>query len=157
MSSNVIVKVARSWLGTPYRHQAHLKGVGTDCLGLICGVWSELYGALPEPLPAYTADWAEALKQETLLQAARRHLLECPIGAAQSGDVLLFRLGLGHPAKHCAILTEPGQIIHAYWGRSVCETRLVPWWQRRIAGAFRFPKPLPKQSFTADARSCDVE
>ena len=25
----------RSWIGTPYRHQASLKGVGCDCLGLL--------------------------------------------------------------------------------------------------------------------------
>ncbi len=28
-----IVRAARGWIGTPYRHQASLKGVGTDCLG----------------------------------------------------------------------------------------------------------------------------
>ena len=27
------------WIGTPYRHQASLKGVGCDCLGLVRGVW----------------------------------------------------------------------------------------------------------------------
>ena len=139
MRQEEIVSAARAWLGTPYRHQASLKGVGADCLGLLRGVWRDLYGAEPEPLPPYTPDWAEALKTETLLMAARKHLIECPIGDAQTGDVLLFRMGLGHPAKHCAILSEPDRIVHAYWGRSVCETRLVPWWRRRIAAAFQFP------------------
>ena len=139
MTPQKIVDTARSWLGTPYRHQASVKGAGADCLGLIRGVWRELYGAEPEIPPPYTYDWAEALRHETLLNAARRHLIECPIGGAAPGDVLLFRIGLGHPAKHCAIITEPMQIIHAYWGRSVCETRLVPWWRRRIAAAFHFP------------------
>lgn len=30
-----IVAAARGWIGTPYLHQASLKGVGTDCLGLV--------------------------------------------------------------------------------------------------------------------------
>lgn len=134
-----VVAEARAWLGTPYRHQASLKGVGTDCLGLVRGVWRGVIGAEPEAAPAYTPDWAEALGQETLLEAARRHLAEVAIGEAREGDVLLFRMGLGTPAKHAAIVSGPGRIIHAYWGRAVCETRLVPWWQRRIAAAFAFP------------------
>ncbi len=134
-----IITAARGWIGTPYRHQASVKGVGADCLGLLRGVWREQVGAEPEAVPAYTPDWAEALGQEQLLDAARQYLDEISVGEARGGDVLLFRMGLGHPAKHCAIISEPGRIIHAYWGRSVCETRLVPWWQRRIAAAFRFP------------------
>ena len=139
MSRAQIVAAARTWIGTPYRHQASVKQVGTDCLGLLRGVWRELYGAEPEPVPAYTPDWAEALREETLLEAARRHLTEIAIAGASPGDVYLFRMGLGHPAKHCAIVSGPDRIIHAYWGKAVCETRLVAWWQRRIAAAFAFP------------------
>jgi cell wall-associated NlpC family hydrolase len=46
-----IVAEARSWIGTPYRHQASLKGVGTDCLGLLRGVWRGVIGAEPEAVP----------------------------------------------------------------------------------------------------------
>ncbi len=134
-----IVIAARDWLGTPYRHQASRKGVGTDCLGLLRGVWREMLGDEPEKAPPYTPDWAEAYGEDTLLDAARRHLTEIPVGEASTGDILLFRMGMGVPAKHCAIITGSGKIIHAYWGRSVVETRLVPWWQRRIAAAFAFP------------------
>lgn len=135
-----IVAAARGWLGTPYRHQASLKGVGCDCLGLVRGVWREVAGEEPERPPPYTPDWAEALGEETLLNAARRWLQEIPVGAAAPGDVLLFRMAMGAPARHCAIVSGPGRILHAYWGRAVCETRLVPWWERRIAAAFRFPE-----------------
>ncbi len=134
-----IVIAARDWLGTPYRHQASRKGVGTDCLGLLRGVWREMLGDEPERAPPYTPDWAEAYGEDTMLDAARRHLTEIPVGEAKAGDILLFRMGMGVPAKHCAIITGPEKIIHAYWGRSVVETRLVPWWQRRIAAAFAFP------------------
>lgn len=139
MTRGEIVAAARDWIGTPYRHQASLQGVGADCLGLLRGVWRDFFEREPELVPPYTPDWAEALKQDTLLEAAQRHLIEIPIGSAQPGDVFLFRMGLGHPAKHCAIVSGPDRIIHAYWGRAVCETRLVPWWRQRIAAAFQFP------------------
>lgn len=142
MSRDDIVTAARSWLGTPYRHQASLKGIGCDCLGLIRGVWRECVGGEPETMPAYTPHWAEDTGEDRLMRAARQHLVEIPIGAALPGSVLLFRMALGSPAKHCAILTGADTIIHAYWGKSVCETRLVPWWRRRIAAAFSFPEAL---------------
>lgn len=143
MTRDEIVAAARDWIGTPYRHQASRKGVGADCLGMLRGIWREFFENEPEPVPPYTPDWAEALRQDTLLAAAQRHLIEIPIGSAQAADVFLFRMGLGHPAKHCAIVSGESRIIHAYWGRAVCETRLVPWWRQRIAAAFQFPGLTP--------------
>jgi len=139
MKREAIIREARTWLGTPYRHQASLKGAGCDCLGLVRGVWRGLIGPEPEQPPPYTPDWAEALGQETLMAAARRHLTEIPAGAARPGDVLIFRMGTGVPAKHCGILTAPACLVHAYWGRAVAETRMTDWWSRRVAGAFSFP------------------
>ena len=51
MSRADIVRAAGDWLGTPYRHQASVRGVGCDCLGLIRGVWRECIGPEPEPVP----------------------------------------------------------------------------------------------------------
>lgn len=134
-----IVACARDWLGTPYRHQASAKGAGCDCLGLLRGVWRELIGPEPEAAPAYRPEWAERGGEETLREAARRNLVEIAPGAAREGDVLLFRIAPGSPAKHCAILTAPERVIHAYWGRHVVETWMTEWWTRRIAYAFAFP------------------
>ncbi|MEZ6028153.1 MAG: NlpC/P60 family protein [Hyphomonadaceae bacterium] len=139
LTREAVVAAARQWIGTPYRHQASVRAVGADCLGLVRGVWREVIGPEPERPPGYTPDWAEALGQDTLLEAARRHMREIAVGEADAGDVLLFRMALGAPAKHVAIVSGADRIIHAYWGRAVCETRLVSWWRRRIAAAFRFP------------------
>ncbi len=139
VSRTDIVAEARRWIGTPYRHQASRIGVGADCLGLVRGVWREVVGAEPERMPPYTSNWAEAIGEEALLEAARRHCNEITVGSAWAGDLLLFRMALGSPAKHVAIVSGEDRIIHAYWGRAVCETRLVPWWRRRIAAAFEFP------------------
>jgi len=37
LNRQLIVVETRDWIGTPYRHQASLKGVGCDCLGLVRG------------------------------------------------------------------------------------------------------------------------
>lgn len=134
-----LVAEARDWIGTPYRHQASLKGVGADCLGLVRGLWRALGGDDAETLPAYAPDWAEATGRETLLEAARRHLVEVAPAAARPGDVLLFRWREGLPAKHAGVMSAPGHFIHAYDGAAVVESPLAPWWRRRIAAAFAFP------------------
>jgi NlpC/P60 family putative phage cell wall peptidase len=134
-----IVAEARGWIGTPYRHQASLKGVGCDCLGLVRGVWRTLLGDEPERAPPYSPDWAEALRQETLALAAARHLVPVARDAFLPGDVLLFRWRTHLPAKHMAVVSAPGMMIHAHDGAAVTEVAIAPWWRRRLAYAFRFP------------------
>ncbi len=136
---DAIVSEARSWLGTPYRHQASLKGVGCDCLGLVRGVYRALCGPEPEAPPPYSPDWAETGGREALAEAGGRHLLAVPVAAMRPGDVLLFRWRAHVPAKHAAIVSAPGRMIHAQDGVAVCEVALGPWWRRRIAFAFQFP------------------
>ncbi len=138
INSAVLVQ-ARLWIGTPFHHQASARGIGTDCLGLIRGIWRALYGAEPESVPAYAPDWAEATGRETLLDAARRSLVEIPRAKARPGDVLLFRLKQNAPARHCGILSEGGRMIHAWSGYAVAEVPLDPPWQSRLSHAFRFP------------------
>jgi NlpC/P60 family putative phage cell wall peptidase len=133
-----LVAEARSWIGTPYRHQASLKGVGCDCLGLLRGVWRGVMGAEPEPPPPYSPDWAEA-GADTLVAAARKHLIEIGRMEFAPGDVLLFRWRDNLPAKHCAIATAPDTMIHAHDGAVVVEVAFSPWWRRHLAYAFRFP------------------
>ncbi|OYW67927.1 MAG: peptidase P60 [Bosea sp. 12-68-7] len=134
-----IVEATRGWIGTPYHHQASLRGVGCDCLGLVRGVWRDLHGSEPEQPPPYTPGWAESLGTETLVAAALRHLLQVEPGEAQAGDVLLFRWRAHLPAKHCAILSAPDRIIHAHDGAEVAEVAFTPWWRRHLSHAFSFP------------------
>lgn len=136
-------EIARSWVGTPYRHQASRKGAGADCLGLVRGVWREHLGAEPTALPPYTPDWGEVRREEALWEAARAHLVERGPGEGVPGDVLLFRMRAGSVAKHLGILTEGGawpRFVHAYSGHGVVETSLSSPWRRRLVAAFAFPE-----------------
>lgn len=135
-----ILTAAKSWIDTPYQHQASVKGAGCDCLGLIRGIWREVYGQEPLTTPAYTPDWAESLGQETLLEAAQTCLTPIEKTKAQAGDVLLFRMAPNVPCKHIAIMSGRDRILHAYWGKAVVESYLVPYWTRRHAFSFAFPE-----------------
>lgn len=135
-----VLAAARGWIGTPYRHQGSRRGVGCDCLGLVRGVWRELYGREPETPPAYSAQWAAIDGRDALSEAATRHFQPVPIAEARPGDLVLFRWREGRPAQHCGLLDEGGRVIHAYEGASVVSSPLTPGWAGRIAGAYRFPE-----------------
>lgn len=140
-----VVAEARRWIGTPYVHQASCLGGGTDCLGLIRGVWRGLYGAEPESVPAYTNDWSEAHGKEVLWQAAMRNLVAKCSRDEALGDVLLFRMKAGAVAKHLGIVGERGReptVIHAYGGHAVVESPLSAPWRRRIVARFAFPRDV---------------
>ncbi|SDZ30928.1 putative phage cell wall peptidase, NlpC/P60 family [Jannaschia faecimaris] len=147
---NAIVTAARAWIGTKYVHQASLRGGGTDCLGLVRGVWRELYGDEPEAVPAYSRDWAEPQGLEVLFEAAGRHLARVPRSRSfQAGELLLFRMRDAAIAKHLGIIGDGGNtptFIHAYTGHGVVETHLSSPWNRRIAARFDFPPIIDEEN-----------
>lgn len=135
-----IVATARGWIGTPYVHQASVKGVGCDCLGLLRGVWRELRGAEPEVVPNYSPDWAEATGAETLYTALARILRPVALQDIVPGDVALFRMRLRSPAKHCGVVADRKgmrTLIHARQNKRVSEEPFSPLWQKKLAYAFR--------------------
>ena len=90
ITRSLIVAETRAWIGTPYRHQASLKGVGCDCLGLVRGVWRATIGDEPECAPPYAPDWAEAASgvllgfcslAESALEQLRRRGTRTVVGA----------------------------------------------------------------------------
>ena len=135
----IVITVARSWLGTPYHDQASLRGVGCDCLGLARGVWREVVGLEPFPIPPYSRDWGETGPREVLADGARQMMPEVPVQLAGSGALILFRMMPRAIAKNVGILTGPDTFLHAYERLGVIEEPLTPAWRRRIAFAFLFP------------------
>jgi uncharacterized phage protein (TIGR02218 family) len=92
-----IVAAARTWLGTPWRHQGRLKGVAVDCGGLILGVGRE-FGLLDFDVHAH----GRIPDGQQLRVLCDRHLVSKPIAEAAPGDVLLMRF-TRHP-QHLAIV-----------------------------------------------------
>ena len=136
---DAVIAAARAWLGTPYHDQASLRGVGCDCLGLARGVWRDLVGAEPQPIPPYSRDWGETGAREVLVIGARGMMIEIPVAEIGPGTLVLFRMAPRAIAKHVGILTAPDRFIHAYDRLGVIEEALTTAWVRRIAFAFLFP------------------
>ena len=145
VSPQNIARAARGWIGTPYRHQAATRGAGSDCLGLVRGVWRELLGQEPAEVPAYSMDWSEPQGEERLWRAAAQYLIAKPLERESVGDVILFRMRSGAVAKHLGIVVDVGtqaRFVHAYAGHGVVESPLSGPWRRRIVGRFEYPMEM---------------
>ena len=143
----MVVRQARTWLGTPFHHQGRLKGIGVDCIGLVVGVAQELEltddkGNL---LASYDrTDYPPIPAGDSLKRPVSLHLIPLPSeGEYLLGDVLLFRFY--QDPQHVGIISElpDGElgIIHCYASiGKVVEHRLNDTWKRLIVAAFRFPQ-----------------
>jgi NlpC/P60 family putative phage cell wall peptidase len=147
-----VVEIARSWIGTRYHHQAHKKGVGCDCIGLIIGVWEELFnGRVPSSfsLPVYTPHWGDETGEfNVMAEYSRKYLLplplvwhsDGPVNALRAGDVILWRMLRHGATKHAGILSSPTTMVHAYYGHDVMETPLIQKAGSLLTYAFRYPE-----------------
>lgn len=114
-----VVAEARTWLHTPYHHQANVKGAGVDCIMLLI----EVYAACglverTDPRP-YSPDWHMHRGDEIYLGGIERYAER--VGAPQPGDIALFQFG--RCISHGAIVVEWPLVIHAFLdNRCVVET-----------------------------------
>lgn len=140
MTPEQIIAEARKWLGTPFMHQASVKGVACDCLGLVRGV-GEALGLLPEnymsdPRVKDYVKYGRHTFDDRLNQALLVFLDPVPLGEERIGDVYSMRFGPRR--QHVALITDIG-IIHAeYKAGKVVEHRLSDDWRNTIAGRYRF-------------------
>lgn len=142
MKRQDIIIEAKEWLGTKWQHQASLKQVACDCVGLVRGVYRELTGIDVDIAIDYPATWHLFKKEERLYNEAKRHMVEIRKDEARPGDVLVFGF-YDHPASHVGILTSPDTFIHSYQDiGQVIETRLDDAWKKRLRFAFSYPGVL---------------
>jgi len=111
-----IVNEVRTWLGTPYHHQARVKGAGVDCAMLLCEVF-ESCGMIPhiDPRP-YPADWHLHQSEEKYLGWIKQYADPVPDGEEPlPGDIVLYTFG--RTVSHAGIVIDWPIIIHAYRGQ----------------------------------------
>ena len=132
LTKSDIVLEAKTWIGTPFKHQGRIKGIGVDCVGLIIGVAH--YFKLTEFDYTHYSHTPDGYLMQQLLD---QHLESIAIHAAKPGDIVLMRFDT--EPQHVGILSDYG-IIHAYAQVRRCvEHRLDGVWQSRIVGAYAYP------------------
>jgi cell wall-associated NlpC family hydrolase len=134
-----VVAAARSWVDTPFHHQARVKHVGVDCIGLVIGVARELSLV---PADFDVRGYPETPDGHTLMRLAGLHMIELPREAMAPGDIVVTRFDQG--AQHFGVLGDYRHggfsIIHGASdpGR-VIETRLMFGPFMQFVAAFKLP------------------
>jgi NlpC/P60 family putative phage cell wall peptidase len=129
----LVLEQARTWLGTPFVPEASLRGIGTDCVGLIEGIARELGLACPD---------RRALNQD--LEAAAGAFLR-PCAEPVPGTLILLALQPFGPPVHAGLVSENGRFIHAHWTAGVVENRYGSWFRARTTHLFDWPEAPPTQ------------
>ncbi len=110
-----ILSEAISWIGTPFHHEARVKGAGVDCAMLLAEVYERagLIGRIE--IPHYPPDWHLHRDAERFLERIVAHAREIagpPNGPDPlAGDVALFRYG--RCFSHGAIVSAWPRVVHA--------------------------------------------
>ena len=147
--SNIIVKQARTWLGTKYHHQGRLKksvtcAGGVDCIGLVIGIINELnicddQGYL---LSKYDRlDYSMSPQTTKLAECFSLYLDLVDFADLASGDILLFKFWQN--PQHVGIVSDyptgGSGLIHCHSSSGcVVEQPLSEIWKRMITHAYRF-------------------
>ncbi len=116
-----VAREAQSWLRTPYHHHARKKGVGVDCIHLLCAVF-EACQLVPAIDPGqYAPDWHQHRNAELYIDGLLRYAHE--VDAPQMGDVVLARYG--RTFSHGGVMVSEVDVVHALKGAGVIQTRLT--------------------------------
>jgi len=138
-SHTQVVECPRSFLETPFHHQARLKGVGVDCVGLVIGVARELELV---PVELDVLGYPRTPDGTSLMATMRQHMTEIDRAAMQPGDVIV--VSFDRDPQHLAILGDYRHgglsIIHAAGNTGrVIETRLMFSESMKFVAAFTLP------------------
>jgi len=134
------VTEARTWIGTPFKHQGCLKNVACDCIGLIKGVGVELKLVDYDPASAQArgfANYSMMPDSKRMREGLGTWLVPISVPEATLADI--YFMAWGREPQHVALITDKG-IIHSYSGvKQVVEHGLDEQWKRRIVAAYRYP------------------
>jgi hypothetical protein len=106
LERKAVVDEARSFVGTPFKHQAGVKGAGVDCAHLISEVY-RVVGLMPAiTYPVYGRDWFRhaANEEKYIVEVAKLYFREIAESEAGVGDWMAVKIGRAY--AHCAIITE---------------------------------------------------
>ena len=109
-----VVAEARTWLGTPWVHQAAIKGQAVDCAMFLISVFLRAGVISPfDPRP-YPRSWFVHQHEERFLNSIVNHFKcqEVQPADARPGDILMYRIG--HCYAHGAILIAPALVMHSF-------------------------------------------
>jgi cell wall-associated NlpC family hydrolase len=113
-----VVKEAISWIGTPYQHEARVKGAGVDCGMFLLEVF-ERCGLMEHiDIPHYPPDWHLHRGEQKYLGWVKKYCHKVD-RKPLAGDLILYQWG--RCISHGSIVIDYPIVIHSFLNhRMVC-------------------------------------
>lgn len=138
MTRDDIVNTALHAIGTPFRHQGRVLGLGMDCAGLYVFICQMLdiphQDATGYPRTPYDGELERQMDEQPALQ-------RIPVEEAGKGDILVMRMTKQpqHIAIHAGDEAGYPCVIHASeMHGGVVHHRIDELWRARVVRAYRF-------------------
>lgn len=116
-----VIGEAKSWLGTPFRNEARVKGRrgGVDCGQLLAGTFENAGVKERIITPHYNIQFPLHVRNEFYVEKMLEYSGEIEEADALPGDVVMYYVGTCY--SHGALIVEPwkGNVIHAVNGLGV--------------------------------------
>ena len=107
-----VVEEAKTWLKTPWHHEARVKGAGVDCGMFILEVYEHL-GLIPHVIPPHFGpDFMLHRNDEWYTEIILKFAIELHDPPYLPGDAVVFKHGRIY--SHGGIVIEWPTIIHAH-------------------------------------------
>lgn len=126
---NQLIAIAKTWLATPFKSGASIKGFGCDCAGFLEGVFAELGHIIPPRLDMNLEQGLESV--DFLTPSFEPKIGNILLSAQEPNQCQTQNL-------HVAILIENNQIIHSHWTRGVTLNRFGAWFQKRLQKSYHY-------------------
>ena len=136
-----IVDEARTWDGTPFLHQAALKGVGCDCVGLIRGIAVELGLAFDRAAWKAFANYPRLPNPKRMADGLAAFMVSIEPADLSHGDVVFLEWREELPMHLGVYATDRGRatLVHALAeAGKVCEHGFNHPWPDRLSSCWRY-------------------
>jgi hypothetical protein len=117
-----VVAEATEWerMRTPFVDCQRVKGLGTDCGGILCEIYPKIKPEIGRIDPGqYSPQHMLHSDEEFYIAQLLRYCREIPESEAKMGDIVMYKFG--HTFSHSGIIVDrwPGEIINAVKGSGV--------------------------------------
>jgi len=116
-----VLKEAREWIGTPYRHEGRIKGYrgGVDCGQILACIFENAGMRSKITTTSYPMQWALHQHEELYIKELKKYAREITEDEVLPADIVIYKVA--HTFSHGAIVMEPwpGQILHSVNGLGV--------------------------------------
>lgn len=134
----LIVDEALTWIGTPWHHEACVKGHGVDCANFLAGVYVNVGLIEPFVIERYPPDWHLHSDDPRFLKVVETYCRK--VDAPKMGDIVMFKIA--RAAAHGAILIDPARMVIAHAWKEEGKVTLTDLpgspWEPRVCGYYRW-------------------